>query len=96
MSIGNILAGCAILIWIALLWLGRSLIAGVSVRKVPGFPSVAQIDHLIITPTICIIAFCIIAIIINIRYNDTYKLALISLAAIAGSLVYLVTVFGGI
>ena len=59
MRITNILTIVAVAIWGAIMLLGRTLLVGVEAQQAPGYPSLGQIDWLIIGP-FGVIAFLLI------------------------------------
>jgi hypothetical protein len=92
----NILTGCAVSAWIALLLIGASLIQGVTSQNAPGYPNSGQIELYLVYPALVVAVLVACAWLFNGVWRRASPLALLSGAALLAALPYVMFFGGGV
>ena len=92
----NILTGCAVFAWAALLLVGASLIRGVTGQNVPGYPSSGQIEFYLLYPALAIAVLVACAWLFKGISRRPSLLAFLSGAALLAVLPYIMFFGGGV
>lgn len=95
MRTANILTSLAVLLWLALLLLGRQLVAGIAAQKVAGFPNAGQINLYIVGPSLVVIALLTCALVCNALRRWPLIFGFVASAALLIFLPYFMVYGGG-